>query len=156
MLCGDRVGHEKLVWEKHCVKNSYHDITSGVGLRNEVIALVEAYKLWYSSGVELIADLREDREDAVEGFQGLGLDQDKAGGEALDDGVIGVEDLRGVRNRVEGVSYQWPCSVKMVGILDLAMWMIYISYSFSCWKKCYKANCLGYRWLSNLIHIYEK
>lgn len=117
------------MWEKHCIENSHHDIDGGVGLGDEAITLVKAQELGCPSSVELIANLQEDGEDAVEGFQGLGLGRGKAGGEAMRDSVIGVKDLDGVGDGVEGGIV--PIVMLGKGGQDLAMWRMFISCFFS-------------------------
>lgn len=64
---------------------------------------------------ELVTGPPEDRKDAIDGFQGLGLGVGEVGGEVMDDSIVGAEDLSEVRDGAEG-------GVILVVMLDKGGW----------------------------------
>eukprot|EP00268_Persea_americana_P031544 TRINITY_DN3076_c0_g1_i1.p5 TRINITY_DN3076_c0_g1~~TRINITY_DN3076_c0_g1_i1.p5 ORF type:complete len:105 (+),score=24.42 TRINITY_DN3076_c0_g1_i1:2818-3132(+) len=56
--------------------------------------VAEAEKLWGAGGVEAAAAVFEGGEDGGVAKEGGGVGGGEGGGEAMEDGVIGVEDLR--------------------------------------------------------------
>eukprot|EP00268_Persea_americana_P067672 TRINITY_DN933_c1_g1_i1.p3 TRINITY_DN933_c1_g1~~TRINITY_DN933_c1_g1_i1.p3 ORF type:complete len:154 (-),score=2.41 TRINITY_DN933_c1_g1_i1:346-807(-) len=73
------------------VQDPDHDLAFRVGLGQQPVRAVQTQELGRSGRVELVSDLRKDGYDSVSRFEGCCFFLREAGGEAVDDGVVGVD-----------------------------------------------------------------